>query len=142
MLVISKENQPIGERRSQVDGAECHARPHFHLVAKGVDDGNVGIDFDGLSIQDRGAIAPQANGGERRRDEEWVAGDDFERFHQAVGTNNGVEFDAAFVARLPGQCRIFGLDASGELGHLLKLTDFVTLFLSRRVGRWSDRMRV
>ena len=46
-------------------------------VAERVNDGDVRVDFNGIAVEIGGAIAPQADGVERRAVEERIAGKDF-----------------------------------------------------------------
>lgn len=86
------------------------------LVVKRVDDGDLGVDFDGLAIEERWAIAPFAYCGESGRDEERVAANYLERLNGAVGRNDRVEFDAPFAAKLACQRRISRINAVNEHG--------------------------
>jgi hypothetical protein len=85
-------------------------------VRQCVDDGDLSVDLNGLSIEDCWLIAPFAHGGQRGLDEERVAADDFKRFNVALLRNNGVQFDTAFAAGLDGERWIDGLDAMDEPG--------------------------
>jgi len=106
-------------------------------VVESVDDRDARIYFDGATVEDGGAIAPLADRGKRRLDEEGIAGDYFERFDRASGGDEGVKFHAAFAMDLDGEGRISGLDASDELSHLYHFTDFPPLvsFGSFLLGR-------
>ena len=72
-------------------------------------------------------ITPLADGVKRRWDKEGIAGDDLERLNGTIRGDDGVEFDAAFVASVDGQRRIYRVHAINKLSHLLKFADFVTL---------------
>ena len=87
-------------------------------MREGVDDGDDGFDLDGLAVEDGGAVAPLADCGESRLNEERIAGDDFERLDGTVSGDDGVELDAAFATSLHGENRIIGLDTMNEHGGL------------------------
>lgn len=110
-------------------------------MAQGVDDRDVGVDFDGAAVEDGGAVAPLANGRKSGLDEQGIAGDNFERFDGAVGGDEGVKFDAAFATNLPWKRGIDGLNTVDELGHLDGFADGTTLgLLGNSIGGRSDRM--
>jgi hypothetical protein len=101
------------------------------IVMKGVEDGDVRVDFDGLAVEDGGAVAPFADCGERGLVEEWIARDDFQGLDGAVGRNDGVQFDAAFAAELFRQSGIEGVNATREQSRLDRTdvhADFLGLF--------------
>lgn len=110
----------------------------FLLVAEGVDHGDVGVHSDWAAIEDSGAITPKADGGESGLDEEGIAGDDLERFDRAFGRDEGVEFDAALMVNLYGERGITGLDACGELGHLLEFARADKHWRFGRVWWWGN----
>ena len=83
-----------------------------------VDYGDVGVDFDGETVEDCGFVAPLADGVEGRLIEECVAFQDLERTDGAVGGDDGVEFYCAFVADLKGERWVSGLDAVNEHGGI------------------------
>lgn len=102
-------------------GSFRHAFPRS--VRQGVDDGDVGVDFDGLAVEDGGAIAPLTDGIESRLNQERIARDGFQHLDGAVGGNDGVEFDAAFAVELNGDVRIKWLDAANQHGCLNRFAD-------------------
>ena len=96
---------------------------HRASVAQCVDDGDVGVYFDGTPVEDGGAVAPLADRGQRRLDEQRVAGEYFKRLNGTRGRDNGMKFHSAFMLNLFGQRRIDGLDSVDQLGHLRRFTD-------------------
>jgi hypothetical protein len=106
--------------------AELVARPsrkrkhknRVRLVVEFVDYGDVGVDFDGETVEDRGFVAPLADGVEGRLIEQGVAFQDLESADGAVGGDDGVEFYCAFVADLKGERGVIGLDAMREHGGI------------------------
>ena len=108
---------------------------HFHvraLAVQCVDDGDVRVDFDGLAIEDRWAIAPLADGAECGLDEERIAGDHFQGLNRAVGGYDGMKFDAPFSAKLHSQWRIDWFYAANEHSLLHGCADFEPFFRARR----------
>jgi len=75
-------------------------------VVEDVDYGDVGVDFDGLAVEFRRMVVPLADGVESGIVEERIAGDNFERFDGAVSGDNGVKFDARFMAESDGDARV------------------------------------
>ena len=92
-------------------------------VAQCVDDGDVGVYFDGTPVEDGGTVAPLADRGQRRLDEEGIAGDYLQGLDRARGGDEGVKFHAALAMNLDAQHRIDGLDSADQLGHLCRFTD-------------------
>ena len=88
------------------------------LVVEFVDYGDVGVDFDGETVEDRGFVAPLADGVEGRLIEQGVAFQDLESADGAVGGDDGVEFYCAFVADLKRERGVGGLDAMREHGGI------------------------
>ena len=88
------------------------------LVIESIDYGDVGVDFDGETVEDGGFVAPLADGIEGRLVEECVAFQHLERTDGAVGGDDGVEFYCAFVADLKGERWVSGLDAPSEHGGI------------------------
>ena len=91
-------------------------------MVEGVDDGDVGVDLDGLAVEDGRAITPLVDGGGGGTDEERITGDDFDELHAAVSGDDGVEFDAPFAVKLDGEKGIGGLDAIDKHGGLHNFT--------------------
>ena len=65
-------------------------------------------------------------------DEEWIAGDHFQRFNRAIGGNDGVKFDAAFAANLYCERRVDRFDATNEPGGDNSCADAEPFFWARR----------
>ena len=102
----------------------CLAAAHQSAsVAQCVDDGDVGVHFDGTPVEDGGTVAPLADRGQRRLDEQRVAGEDFKRLNGTGGRDNSAKFHAALALNLLGQRRIDGLDSADQLRHLRRFTD-------------------
>jgi hypothetical protein len=80
-------------------------------MGEGVDDGDVGLDLNGLTVEDGGAVAPVADGIECGTNQERVAGNYFERLNGAVSSDDGAEFHATLTAELSSQRRIDRFDA-------------------------------
>ena len=80
-------------------------------AGESVDHGDVGLDLNGLAVEDGGVVAPVADSIECGTNQERVAGDHFERLNGAVSSDDGAEFHAALAAELPRQRRIDRLDA-------------------------------
>lgn len=80
----------------------------------GVNDGDEGVDFDGLAVEDGWAIAPLAHRVEGGLVEEGIAADRLQSLNTAVRSDDGVKLDAAFAANLYRQGRVDWLDAVNE----------------------------
>jgi hypothetical protein len=74
----------------------------FTLAIEFVDYGDVGVDFDGASIEKCGFVTPLTDGVESGLKKEGVAFEDLQGANCAVGVDEGVEFDAAFATGLTG----------------------------------------
>lgn len=88
----------------------------FRLLLQGVNDGDVRVDFDGLAVENRRAVAPLTDRIERGLHKKWIAIGHLQGLDRAVDGNDGVQFDAAFAADLPGERRIDGINAPDEHG--------------------------
>ena len=86
------------------------------LAVHRVFDGDVGVDFNGLAVEDGGAVAPLSDGVERGLVEERIAANDLQGLNGAVGGDDGAEFDVAAAAHLFWQSGVDGLDAPDEHG--------------------------
>jgi hypothetical protein len=67
-----------------------------------VNDGDVGVDFDGAPIDKRWFVTPLAHGIERGLIKHGIAFESLQGANCAIGVDEGVKFDAAFAAGLPG----------------------------------------
>jgi len=83
-----------------------------------VNDGDVGVDLDGQTIQDGRVVAPLADGGKGGLDQEGIAGNHFQGLNGAVGGDYGSKFNTTFMAKLPGERRIDWFDPMIEHGRL------------------------
>jgi hypothetical protein len=81
-----------------------------------VDYGDVRVDCDGVPIERCGFVAPVAHGVESRLIKHGVAFEDLQGTNRAVGTNEGVEFDATFTTSLTGQRGENRLDTMDQEG--------------------------
>jgi len=88
------------------------------LVVESIDYGDVGVDFDGQTVEDGGFVAPLADGVEGRLIKEGVAFEDLEGADGAVDGDDRVEFYCAFVADLKRERGVGGLDAMREHGGI------------------------
>jgi hypothetical protein len=79
-----------------------------------IDDGDVGVDFNGLAIEDGGRVLPAADGVDGGLEEEWIAGEYLERLDRAVGGDDGAELHCGLPMKLYTQVRIDRLDASDK----------------------------
>lgn len=79
-------------------------------MGESVDNGDVGLDLNGLSVEEGGVVAPVADSIECGTNQERVAGDYFERLNGAVRSDDGAELHAALAAELPRQWRIDRFD--------------------------------
>src|SRR5882762_9016458 len=96
---------------------------HRASVAQCVDDGDVGVYFDGTPVEDGGAVAPLADRGQRRLDEQRVAGEYFKRLNGTRGRDNGTKFHSTFMFNLLLQRPIDGFYSAIPLAHLRLLPD-------------------
>ena len=71
-----------------------------HLVLERVNDGDVRIDFDWLTVENCWAVVPLGHGVLRGAQEERVAADDLQRLDRPVGGNDGVKHHLAFAMSL------------------------------------------
>ena len=113
-------------------------------MRQGVDDGDVGVDFDGLVVQERWTVAPLADGSESGWDQERVSGNYFQGLNRAVGGDDGVKFDATLTVELNGQRRIDRLDTMDEHGSLDEAADAAPFYGERAGagGLWGFSTRV
>src|SRR5271169_4319760 len=79
-----------------------------------VNHGDGSFHFDGFAIEQRGAIAPLANGIERGSDQQRVAAQYFERLNCAIASNDRVELYRSFQVDLPRESGINGIEAMNE----------------------------
>lgn len=91
-----------------------HQRFPRALMVEFVNYGDVGVDFDGETVEERGFVAPLVHGIECRLIEEWVTFQHLKRTDGAVIGDDGVEFDGAFAAHLEAERGVGGLDAMCE----------------------------
>lgn len=86
------------------------------LVLERVNDRDVSVDFNGLTVEYGWAIAPLTYGIDRGLQEERVPADHLQGLDRAVGCDDRVQFHLAFAMNLPREWRIDGLDAVDQHG--------------------------
>jgi len=79
-------------------------------VSERVDDSDVGLDLDGLTVEDRRTVAPLPDGVECRVNQERVARNYLEGLNRAIGSDDSGELHATFATELPSQPRVNALD--------------------------------
>lgn len=122
------------------------ARYRRESLRECIDDGDTGVDFDGLTIEDGRTVTPLADGSERRLDEKGVTRNHFDGLNGAVHRDDSVEFDATFAMKLLGEGWIFRLNATNEHRGLNRFTDFAakslrggSVFIHRRgIAAWTS----
>ena len=80
-------------------------------MAQGVNDGDVGVDLDGLVVEKRRLVAPLLDGAERGLNKHRITGDDFQRFDVTVCSDDCLQFNAPFAVNGFGEERVDRLNA-------------------------------
>jgi hypothetical protein len=85
---------------------------------QGVDDGDSGVNFDGLAVEKSGSVAPLADGfdGGASKVRINLAVHDTERKRLAIHADDGVKDDRALHASRFGGFRVERLDSADEFG--------------------------